>query len=128
MYEHDLGECALAETGFIIRRGPDTTIGPDWAFVSRDRVPHPLPKGHAPFVPDLILEVRSSSDSKPAFQRRLQRWLDAGVRLVWGLDPLEQVLFVQRPGEPQRILQPEDLLSGEDVLPGFELPLDRVFR
>src|SRR5690349_1239724 len=36
---HDLGRVYAAETGFVLRRAPDTVRAPDVAFVAADRVP-----------------------------------------------------------------------------------------
>ena len=36
---HQLGVCCGAETGFILRRGPDTVRAPDAAVVVRSRIP-----------------------------------------------------------------------------------------
>ncbi len=126
--QHQLGKCFAAETRFIIERDPDTAIGPDWAFIARERLPHPTPKGFVPIAPDAVLEVRSPSDRQPEVAKKIARWLRAGVRLVWELDPEARTLSIYRPDrEPQR-LGINDTLSGEEVLPGFSLPLRRLFE
>lgn len=38
---NDLGVVLLAETGFILKRGPDTVRAADIAFVRKERIPHP---------------------------------------------------------------------------------------
>ena len=61
---NDLGEVFAAETGFILRRDPDTVRAPDAAFVDRERLPAgELPPGYLEMVPDLAVEVVSPSDS-----------------------------------------------------------------
>lgn len=125
--EHNLGECFAAETRFTIERNPDTSIGPDWAFVAKDRLPNPIPDGFMPLVPDAVLEVRSPSDSRPAAEEKVQRWLAAGVRLVWELNPRTQIITVYRPDVEPQELGIDDTLSGEEVLPGFSLPIKRLF-
>lgn len=54
-----LGKCFAAETRFIIERNPDSAIGPDWAFIAKERLPKKRGKGFVPIVPDAVLEVRS---------------------------------------------------------------------
>src|SRR5690349_7265443 len=49
----------LTEVGFKLASQPDTVRGPDIAFVRRDRVPSPTPKGFFNGRPDLAVEVRS---------------------------------------------------------------------
>ena len=61
---NDLGEVFAAETGFILRRDPDTVRAPDAAFVDRERLPAgELPPGYLEMVPDLAVEVVSPGDS-----------------------------------------------------------------
>ncbi len=126
--ENDLGQCYAAETRFIIERNPDTAIGPDWAFIAKERLPKRRSTGFVPLVPDAVLEVRSPGDRKSEVQAKIARWLAAGVRIVWELNPRTRIMTVYRPGIEPRELTIEDTLSGEDVLPGFSLPLRRLFR
>ncbi len=55
---HNLGRCFAAETRFTIERDPDTAIGPDFAFVAKERLPKKIPTGFLELAPDLVLEVR----------------------------------------------------------------------
>ena len=126
--DNDLGQCVLAETGFLLERDPDTVRGPDWAFVSAARLPETLPDGYLELAPDLVLEVRSPSATHPEVMEKIALWLRSGVKIVWDLDPGSCRLTVHRPGETPRVLEAGDTLSCEGVLPGFSLPLQRVFR
>lgn len=126
--QHKLGRCFAAETRFTIERNPDTSIGPDFAFVAKERLPKKMPKGFLELAPDLVLEVRSPSDRKREAGEKMERWLRAGVRLAWELNPVTRILTVYRPGRDPRTLGMEDALDGEDVLPGFSLPLRRLFE
>ena len=78
---HDLGLCFAAETRFTIEYNPDTSIGPDFAFVKKGRLPLPLPEGFLRIAPDLISKVRSPSDRMTEVEEKMQRWIRAGVRL-----------------------------------------------
>lgn len=126
--EKNLGRCFAAETRFIIHRNPDTAIGPDWAFIAKNRLPKKRTKGFSPIVPDALLEVRSPGDTRPEVQRKVQRWLDAGVRVVLELNPATQILTIHRIGEEPQELGIEDTLTIDDVLPGFAFPIARLFE
>jgi Uma2 family endonuclease len=126
--QHELGRCFAAKTRFTIERDPDTAIAPDFAFVAKHRLPERLPGGFLEMAPDLVLEVRSPSDRKKGVEEKVRRWLSAGVRLVWELDPKTRILTIYRPGQEPRKLGIDDTLTGEDVLPGFTLPLRRLFE
>lgn len=125
--QHNLGKCFAAETRFVIALNPDTSIAPDFAFMRADRVPNPMPKNYWRLVPDLVLEVRLPGDNTSKSQAKMNRWIRAGVRLGWELNPTTQILTVYRPGEAPQQLGVNDILTGEDVLPGFTLPLRRLF-
>jgi Uma2 family endonuclease len=125
--DHDLGQCYAAETRFLIARDPDTAIGPDWAFIARSRLPKRRGRGFVPIVPDAVLEVRSPSDRKAEVEDKVALWLEAGVRIVWELNPGTCILTVYRSDARARELGVADVLSGEEVLPGFALPLRRLF-
>ena len=53
-------------------------------------------------------------------------WLDYGAQEVWVVEPSLSVVFVYRPDQLRRDLGPEDELR-TDVVPGFAMPLSRLF-
>ena len=126
--DHDLGECFAAETRFTVEENPDTTIEPDFAFVSKRRLPSIPPTGYLRMAPDLVVETRSPGDTRTEYALKIARWLDAGTSSVWALDPATRSLTVHRTGVTPHTLVAGSMLEGEDVLPGFSLPLDRLFR
>ena len=95
---HALGETYAAETGFVLRRGPDTVRAPDVAFVATDRLPPSPEPGFGRSVPDLVVEVVSPWDRASEVSSKAEAWLDAGVRLVWVVDPQARLAAVHHPG------------------------------
>ncbi|MBF6589694.1 MAG: Uma2 family endonuclease [Ktedonobacterales bacterium] len=125
---HELGEIYAAETGFLLARHPDTVRAPDFAFIQTSRVvPEALMPSWNPIVPDLVVEVVSSSDRRTEVREKIRMWLEAGVRLVWVVYPPRRMVEQHRPQQPVVTLARTDTLDGGDVLPGFTLPLARVF-
>ncbi len=122
-----LGDTVGAETGFILRRAPDTVRAPDAAFISNARVPSPDPVGYAELAPDLVVEVRSPSDRAGKLRAKIADWLTAGARLVWVIDPVRRCAEVHRVDGSTTHLTNADVLGGEDVLPGFTLSLQQLF-
>jgi Uma2 family endonuclease len=47
---------------------------------------------------------------------------------VWVIWPERRAVEVLRPGSPPETLGASDTLLGEDVLPGFNLPVGRIFE
>jgi Uma2 family endonuclease len=125
--DNNLGLCTTSETGFLISSNPDTVLAPDWAFVSNERLSGVVLEGYLPLAPDLVLETRSPNDTTREVALKVDRWLQAGVKIVWELNPGTAILAVHRLGAASRFLKPSDTLTGEDVLPGFELPLSKLF-
>lgn len=126
---HGLGRCYTAETGFVIARDPDTVLAPDFAFVAKARLPGPPGQKYVPVVPDVVLETRSPGDTPSEVAEKVANWLAAGVRLVWEMNLRDRTLTVYQPGDADpHMLGVSDILNGGDVLPGFSLPLARVFE
>ncbi len=127
--QNDLGVILLAETGFKVGHDPDTILAPDIAFIQRENVPNPWPKyGFFVGVPDLAVEVVSPSETMESVDEKVQKYLEAGTRLVWILRPLRRRIEVHRANGESVFLTDKDILRGEDVVPGFELPVNRIFR
>lgn len=129
VYEHRLGYVFNSDTGFILRRNPDTVRSPDVSFLSRSRAPEGgIPEGYLSEVPDLAVEVISPSDTFSEVTAKANDYIDAGVPLVWVVDPRTQRAFVFRRGQSLLTVASDGALSGEDILPGFILPLAKLFE
>lgn len=123
-----LGVVLAAGTGFLIQRNPDTVRAPDVAFVAKSRIPSGgIPEKFIPFAPDLVAEVVSPGDTLIEVEEKVQDWLDAGVRLVWVVNPKRRTVTIHRPGADPRVLRESDLLSGEDVVADFSLRIAELF-
>jgi Uma2 family endonuclease len=123
-----LGQVVGAETGFRLGREPDTVLAPDVAFVRGDRLPPRAEWGEfLEMAPDLAVEIISPSERPPAVQRKVRKYLDAGVQVVWVVYPRQQTVTIYTPDGVERVLRATDTLDGVDVLPGFALPLAELF-
>jgi Uma2 family endonuclease len=125
---HALGRLLAAETGFKLFSNPDTVRAPDIAFIQADRVPEPAPGGFAAMAPDFAVEVLSPDDRPGEVLEKVGDWLNAGVRLVWVVDPRRNVARVYRSDGTETHLAAVDTLDGEDVLPGFSCRLADVLE
>ena len=78
---NQLGRVFAAETGFIVRRDPDTVRAPDVAFVAKDRLPPPPRRAAGrihDLAPDLAVEVLSPTDRPPEVRDKVEEWLRGG--------------------------------------------------
>jgi len=53
--------------------------------------------------------------------------LEAGVCLVWAIDPHSRTAMVYHPAGSARLLRPGEPLDGEGVVPDFHLELSELF-
>lgn len=120
------GKIVAAETGFTLSRGPDTVRAPDIAFVRRERIPDPAPRGFPELAPDLVVEVLSSDDRPGETLGKVGDWLEAGTRLVWVVDPDRRLVRVYRQDGTEALIEEIGSLAGEDVLPGFSCPVVQI--
>lgn len=119
--EHGLG-VVYGQSGFNLEQNPDVLLEPDLAFVRQERVPS-NENAYPVLAPDLVVEVVSPSQSGPSVEEKTALFLDAGVRLIWVLDPVRQTVHIRRPSGEDRSLTANDWLDGEVVLPGFHIPV-----
>ena len=112
-----------------VRLFPGLVRMPGVAFVSWDRLPgRKVPKTPIPHLaPDLAVEVLSKSNTKAEMTRKLGEYFQAGVRLVWMVDPRTRTVRVHTAVDQSVLLKGNEVLDGGEVLPGFSLSLDEIF-
>ena len=126
---HDLGRIMCNDAGVVTERDPDTVRGPDVSYYSYARLPKgPLPEGYLKIAPEAAFEVRSPRDRWPATNARANELLGAGVTVVCVLDPKTESVTVYTNDNPPQPFYKGDVLTLPDVLPGFELPIARLFE
>ena len=123
----DRGVAFDSSTGFTLPN--DAIRAPDAAWMTKDRwdaVPEGERSKFGHVVPDFVVELRSKSDRLATLRRKMQEYIDQGVRLAWLIDPRNLTVEIYRPDRPAEILTRPETLSGEDVLPGFVLDLKGI--
>lgn len=114
--KHDLGVLVAAETGFLIRRDPDTVRAADIAFVSAASLSRIGDQaGFADVPPDMVIEVKSPADRESAITEKTQDWLSAGTRCVINVDPETRTVHVDLANGVSRRLSDEQELSVDVV-------------
>jgi Uma2 family endonuclease len=119
-----LGE-VVAESGYHLESDPDTVLGPDVSFVSKDREMDL--DGYYPGAPDLAVEVLSPSDRKGMVERKLAIWLATGTRSVWLVNPRRRTVEVISSLSNRRTLHETDELV-DDTVPGFRVKVSEIFE
>lgn len=108
----------VTESGAVLDRDPDTVRGPDVAFYSIARQPT-VPDDYFEVAPDLVVEVLSPDDRRSRVRAKIREYIDAGVRLVWLVDPESRTVLEYRGSLRGTEYDEADTLTGADVLPEF---------
>ncbi|MFO0897096.1 MAG: Uma2 family endonuclease [Pirellulales bacterium] len=127
--DQGLGVVLSNDSGIVTRRGPDSVRGADLAYYSFKRLPRgTVPRGYPSVAPELVFEVRSPSDSWPELTGKAGEYLQAGVLVVCVIDPEAQTATVYRSDRPAETLAAEATLGFPELLPGWDLPLGKLFE
>jgi Uma2 family endonuclease len=102
---------------------------PDVSVVSWDKMPNREVPDQAisTLIPDLIVEVISKGNTKKEMERKLHEYFEAGVRQAWLIYPKSRSARIYTEATQFETVTGDQSLTGGDVLPGFELPLPRLF-
>jgi Uma2 family endonuclease len=109
---------------------PDHTRKPDVSYTSferMDREAKPIRKT-LPYSPDLAVEILSPSNTAAEMDKKLREYFATGARLVWYIEPALKTARAFTSPEDFKEIPADGALLGGEVLPGFELPLARLFE
>ena len=122
------GKVYTAEASFVLARNPDVVLAPDAAFVRAERLPPWEERaGFLQLAPDVAVEIVSPSDRMTQVRRKIAKYLEHGMPLVFMVEPRRRTVTAFRPGREPRVYREDDVLDGDDVLPGFRLPVADLF-
>jgi Uma2 family endonuclease len=117
---HNLGDMTGADGGYVPFPDRNTILAPDTAFVRKDRIPAEHESARFPrLAPDLAIEVLSPSDRASEVVAKLEMYQEAGIPLIWLVDPEKKTNTVIASGKPTQVLGMGDTIDGGDVVPGF---------
>ncbi|WP_013320934.1 Uma2 family endonuclease [Gloeothece verrucosa] len=124
-----LGVLFDSSTCFKLPSGADRS--PDVAWIKQERWERLTPQQKEqfpPIAPDFVLELMSPSDSLKDLQKKMQEYLDNGVRLGWLINRKQRQVEIYRQGQAIEIFNAPPTLSGEEILPGFTLDLNFIWN
>jgi Uma2 family endonuclease len=122
-----LGHVFDSSTGFRLPGG--NVRSPDVSFVAKGRFANErVPEDFSDVPPDLAVEVLSPRDRPRHVLDKIGEYLQAGVRLVWVVDPQRERGAVYRSLTDIRELALDDELDGGEVVPGFRCSLRSILE
>jgi Uma2 family endonuclease len=125
--KHDLGLALGADGMFRLKIG--LVRIPDAAFISWDRLPEGKlsDEAIAKRIPELAVEVLSPGNTPKEMALKLDDFFNAGVKLGWLIYPKTETAEEYTSRTDCRQVTSTQSLEGHDVLPGFRLPLKKLF-
>lgn len=117
-----------SSTGFRLPNGG--MRAPDAAWVQLARLQELSDKEREQFLPlcpDFAIEVASPTDKLPDLRKKMQEYLQAGLRLGWLILPGTSQVEICTPAGSEVLTAPE-MLTGDPVLPGFKLELRSIWN
>jgi Uma2 family endonuclease len=126
--ENDLG--FLGGPDALIAISPKIVREPAVCFISWNRRPErtipldPITK----IIPNLVVEVLSPSNTAKEMQIKIGEYFEAGVELVWLIDPAMRSAQSHTSPTTKTKIPESGTLDGGTVLPGFSLPLAKLFE
>jgi Uma2 family endonuclease len=124
---------AYGEVGYVLSlsQDPERLRGPDVSFVSSERIRSSggePGRGWFRLVPDLVVEVDSPGRRPVMEQRRIQDYLDAGVRALWVIHAATGSATIYDHSGGVRLVRDDGWLDAGDVLPGLRISLAELFH
>jgi Uma2 family endonuclease len=105
----------------------DTVLQPDLMVVCDDKK---ISKNSVDGPPDLVIEIISPSNTAGLMLQKFNKYLAAGVREYWVIDPDEAFVHVHILREDRYIsaLYQKDAVIQVSVLPGLSIDLKTLWR
>jgi Uma2 family endonuclease len=119
-----LGRVTGAGAGFTLPN--ENTRAPDVSFVRAERLKI-SPRSFADLAPDLMVEVKSPTDSLKKLQDKIQEFLALGTLVGILINPEVRSIEVYRVNQDAIILGDGDVLSLPDLLPGWEIAVSELW-
>lgn len=122
--EQRLGRVTGSNAGFIL---PNADVrAPDVSFVRADRLRR-SPRSFAELAPDLMIEVKSPTDSLTKLEAKILSFLALGTRVGILINPDDRTVKVYRSEQETVLLQDGELLTVSELLPGWEVAVSDLW-
>lgn len=117
-----------SSAGFTLPNG--ATRSPDAAWIKAERwdaLTEAEKASFAPICPDFVIELRSASDTLKGLKAKMEEYIENGLLLGWLIDRKNRTVYIYRPDRDPEILENPNRVSGDPELPGFSLPMAKIW-
>ena len=114
--------------GFVLSNGAIRSPDASWVLHERLRALTDRQRSRfLPLCPDLVVELRSPTDSLAVLQDKMREYMDNGADLGWLINPQGREVFVYRADGSVECLRAPEYLSAEPLMAGFRLELHEIW-
>ncbi len=121
-----LGKTFDSSTGYDFSAIGGGKLSPDVSWIESSRLEGVSLKQFIPVVPDLLIELRSTTDRLGDLQTKMLEYQRLGVKLGLLINPQDRQVEIYRIGRETEIVESPDSINCQDVMPGFNLDLTRI--
>src|SRR5206468_3992596 len=115
------------EAGFKISEDPPSWVQPDVCFLRMERVRATGATEYFQGAPELAVEIVSPSETAEMLHHKIDLLLGAGSLAVWAVHLPKRKVRVYLPDGTSFARGVGDVLTFAEVLPGWELPVTKIF-
>lgn len=119
-----LGRLFDSSGGFILSE--KNLRAPDISFVCAERL-QKSPRSFGQLVPDLVVEIKSSSDRIKTLEKKIKMYLQLAAKVGVLIDPDELTVTIYRSESEPTVLNSQDTLAIPELFPGWELPVAEIW-
>jgi Uma2 family endonuclease len=119
-----LGRVTGSSAGFILPNCD--TRAPDVSFVQAERLRR-SPRSFAELAPDLMVEVKSPTDSLSKLREKIDEFLSLGTKVGILINPEQHWVEVCRMGQEPVTLHDGDMLTVPELFPGWQVLIDELW-
>ena len=116
------------DTGLILERDPDTVRGPDVTLYLEKTKFQQLKIKYSERLPKLVVEALSPNDRQGKMQKRINKFLEKGVAMVWLLDSDAETLTIYLPNRQPVVLERDEEVRDLKLLPDFRCKVADFFE
>lgn len=134
--QRNSGRIGDSSGGFRLPNGD--VLSPDVSFVSFERIKK-SPRSFASVVPELIVEIKSSTDRVRELEEKIALFLSQGVQVAVLIDPDTHAVYVYHSSDlskdtegkevisPATTLRDGDILTIPELFPGWEISITSIW-
>ncbi|WP_373547920.1 Uma2 family endonuclease [Chamaesiphon sp.] len=123
----NLGRVFDSSTGYDFTALEGGKPSPDVSWIEKSRLEGISLEKFLSIAPDLVIELRSSSDDLKPTQKKMLVYERVCVKMGLLIDPQNKRVEIYRPGKEPEILESPMSVDCNEVMPGFVLTLERIW-